>query len=142
MTEQDQVLENEENDGQAAKKRKTCAKKVDIDTVPARGKVQVYDQRLQAVQLKFRNDQPKKCKEYKQNRHDRQGSRTDFTNGLLRHMYQYKMVTNDDSLCVMRSKEKGYEKFYTTSCDLIFTNSTFSFGSPRYAQAASASAST
>ena len=122
-----------ENGGEAKKtERKKYPKKVHIDPIPKRGKVQVLDQRMNSVKLNFRNDNPKKGNKFEQDRHKRQSSRKDYTNGIKRHIYQYKMVTNDDTLVVMRSKEKGYEKFWTTDYDLVYTGSSFSFGSPCY----------
>ena len=112
------------------KPRKTYPKKIHIDNEPERPPVVVYDKRMQALNLNFRNDKPAKSKEYQKVRHLRQDSRRDWVNGFNRRMYSFKTVTNDDTMLVVRSEEKNTGNFYTTSGELTYRGGAFSFASP------------
>ena len=82
--------------------------------------VRVFDKRMQPQELKFQNERPSKSTQCQQIRHLRQDSRTKEEKEFIRKLYQFKQVKNDDVMVVIKSKERGTTKVFTTSAELQY----------------------
>ena len=86
----------------------------------------VFSKRLEKCSLKFRNEKDSKSSTWSSGRYHRQESRQKFVMGFQWKMFQFKAVTDDDTLLVWRRKEKKVEEYFTTSYDLQYQNGSFS----------------